>query len=231
MLEKKLYQSKLIEGHFILLPVTGGKASLRRWGQVTLTVSTGYQNGGFPSMVRWTGLEFRVCADLEGISTDSGNKTRNEQGQIISALRSMIGCREEQLRTEPWGAWALRMTEEKKRLSWKSQGWQQLGGSPVTWEPAGSCALLDCTHSKMWWCRKSSGIYKQNKHKQNSWSRWTHSASGKVIGYKGNTQKSLICLYDSNEQLETKFKAHLVALKNKMHNHKCNKKYTQCAEN
>lgn len=33
------------------------------------------------------------------------------------------------------------------------------------------------------------------------------SESSKVIGYKVNTQKSIICLFDSNEELETKFKA------------------------
>lgn len=43
-------------------------------------------------------------ADPEAINADHGNKTRNEQGQIMSALRSIIACREEQLRTEPWGA-------------------------------------------------------------------------------------------------------------------------------
>lgn len=43
-------------------------------------------------------------ADPETINADHGNKTRNEQGQIMSALRSIIACREEQSRTEPWGA-------------------------------------------------------------------------------------------------------------------------------
>ena len=33
------------------------------------------------------------------------------------------------------------------------------------------------------------------------------SESSEVIGYKVNTQKSIICLFDSNEELETKFKA------------------------